>query len=53
MVSAVVRWDVRGTGLTREKVLGGGLDQDQKETLFVGGNIERDGSLGWDSHFSI
>ena len=55
MVLAVEGWDVPGTGLTREKVQGGGLDQDQKETLFGGrgGNINRGGNLGWDSHLSI
>jgi len=37
MMSPVLGWDGSGEGDTRENVLGGGLDQDQKERL-VGEN---------------
>ena len=53
MVSAVVGWDGPGTGVTRENVLGGGLDQDQKEILWGEVNVERGGSLDWDRHLNI
>ena len=37
MISPVFGWEGSGAGVTREKLLGGGLDQDQKQRL-VGEN---------------